>query len=98
MKDVANAMNIESLFDRDDIKVRIYEIDNSFMGIKEQEHSYVTAELLLLNNKTENQLSLILESVQKILVKYFSNKSCKSSITCRITLIGPKFYQRTVNY
>jgi hypothetical protein len=46
-------MNIESPFNPDDIKVRIYEIDNSFMGIKEQEHSYVTAELLLRIIKLE---------------------------------------------
>lgn len=98
MKDVAKAINLESIFDVDDIKVRIYEIDSSFMGIIEQDHSCVSAELVFINNKTENQYSLILEFVQKILVKYFSNKSCKSSITSRITLIDPRFYQRTMNY
>ena len=98
MQDVAIAINANNLFIDDDIKVRIYEIKHSFMGTNIQDHSYVTAELILLNNKTDHHFSNILKSVQDVLMKYFKSSVSKNSITSRITFIDPKYYQRYTNY
>lgn len=98
MRDIARAINIDNIFIEDDIKIRIHEIKHSFMGINLQDYSYVTAEIILLDNKQDTQVSNILNSVQEILIQYFKTSVSKQSITSRITRVDPKDYQRLANY
>lgn len=81
-----------------DIKTRIYIIDNSLMGEIEQYHSYVSAEIVLLDNKTEKQNQNILNAVQNVLISYFKESDGKLSVTSRLTHVNSNFYKRYVNY
>ncbi len=96
MKDVSNGLNDSKLFNSDDIKVRVYPIEHSFLGISEQDHSYVTAELMILNRRTEEINNMLLDSVQSVLLKYFNKPKYKTSITSRLTLLEPKYYKRAM--
>ena len=98
MNSVANAINTDELFNGDDIKVRIYEIEHSYMGTVDQEFSYVATEIALVDNKTEEQLSNIVNEVQNVLNNFFRKKIGKNSITTRVSFINPKFFGKDVNY
>ena len=98
MKDVSIALNNIGCFETDDIKIRIRPIEISYMGIEIQEHSYVATDIQLLNNKTENQLNYINDSVHNAILSNFEKLIGKSSITTKITLLNVNLYKRTVNY
>ena len=94
MIDVAKAVNIDRIFKADDIKTRLYQIDDSLMGEVQQDHSYVTAEIVIFDNKTDIQKQRILNAVLDILVNYFGNQICKNSITTRLSLVNPDYYKK----
>lgn len=96
MKDISNGLYNSNLFKSDDIKVRVYIIEHSFMGIEEQDHSYVTAELMILNRRTEEINNDLLDLVQNVLLKYFDKPKYKTSITSRLSLLDPKYYKRAM--
>lgn len=98
MEEVSKALNTDKIFVSNDIKLRIYEIEHSFMGEIKQDHSYVSAEIIILNNKTNLQKERLLDEVQKVLVDFFQNNTDKQSITCRLNLMQPDYYRRHVNY
>ncbi len=64
------------------------------MGIEDQQHSYITAELMILNKRSEEINEILLDSVQNVLLKYVYKSNCKTSITSRLTLLDPKYYKR----
>lgn len=97
MKDIAGAIFSLACFNADDIKVRLYPVKYSFLGIEEQEHSYVTAEVFVMENKSESQLNELAENIQKVLLKRFNNTFGKTSITTQINFLN-KFYKRFKNF
>ena len=98
MKEISNGLNKSDLFNSDDIKVRVYPIEHSFLGIEEQDHSYVTAELMILDRRSEKTNITLLDSVQEVLLKYFYNPKYKTSITSRLTLLDTNYYKRAMLY
>jgi 5-carboxymethyl-2-hydroxymuconate isomerase len=98
MIEISQAINTDRIFESDDIKTRVYKIDDSLMGEIKQDHSFVTTEIILLDNKTEIQKQRILDGVQEVLISYFGNIASKFSITSRLTLVNPDYYKKQVNY
>lgn len=97
MRRIAMAMDEVGCFKTDDIKVRCREALWSFMGVEAQDHFYVAAEIQVLDNKTDEQLQRMGNSVLKVLQEEFPARRCKSSITVRFTLMNPSLYFRAVN-
>ena len=97
MKDVSKAIFSLGCFSADDIKVRLYPVKYSFLGIKEQDHSYVTAEVQIMDNKTDDQLDDLSDKIQKVLSDHFNSTSGKKSITIQINFIN-NFYKRFKNF
>lgn len=97
MKNVSNAIFSLGCFSADDIKVRLYPVKYSFLGIKEQDHSYVTAEIQILDNKSDDQLDELSVKVQKVLSDHFNSTSAKISITTQISFLN-SFYKRFKNF
>ena len=98
MEEVSKALNTDKIFVSNDIKLRVREIEHSFMGEVRQTHSYVSAEIMILDNKTDQQKERLLDKVQNVLVEFFQNRTDKQSITCRLTLMQPEYYRRHVKY
>lgn len=97
MKDTANAVFSLNCFNADDIKVRIIQIENSFMGIEEQDHAFSAAEIFIFDNKTAEQLHAISERVQSVMEEHLKNKHRKMSITTRISFLN-KYYKKFKNF
>ena len=98
MQDLSQALFDTGCYEPDDIKVRLYETEHSFMGIVDQEHSYVAAEISTHDTKTEEELQRISENVHKVLLLYFEETIGRSSITTRVSLMEKKYYRKKVNY
>ena len=98
MKDVANAIFLLDCFKGDDIKVRIYPIQYSFLGIEEQEHSYATANIQIMENKTDDQLHEITNKVQNVLLKHIESSIGKTSITTQVSFLKQDYYKRYKNF
>ena len=98
MIEVSKAINTDRIFEGDDIKIRIYEINESLMGLSIQDPSYIAAEVIILDNKTEIQKQNILNAVQSVLISNFEEPDNKFSITSRLSLVYPGNYRRHVNY
>jgi 5-carboxymethyl-2-hydroxymuconate isomerase len=98
MDDVVAALDKTGFFRADDIKVRIRPIEFFRMGFDNRENSYVAADVQLLNDKDDSQLSVITSLVHDAILPHFSGTVGKSSITTRVTLMDPNLYKQTVNY
>ena len=98
MQQLAVAINKDEIFIPDDIKIRLVPIRYSWMGLQEQKHQAISAELIVLDNKTKDQLNTILDEIQSVLQTYFAEFQEKTSITSRLTLVAPAHYRRWVNY
>ncbi len=97
MKDIALSVFSLGIFSEDDIKVRLYPIKYSFLGIKEQEHSYVTANIQVTDNKTDEQLDDLVAEIQDVLKSHFKTTIGKTSITSQVSFLNKKYYKRFKN-
>jgi 5-carboxymethyl-2-hydroxymuconate isomerase len=98
MKDLAKAVFALGCFNEDDIKLRLYPVSQSFLGINDQEHAYVTAEVKVMDNKTEEQLDELASNVQNVLVKAFPKTIGKTSITTQVSFLDQRIYKRFKNF
>ena len=98
MNDLASAVFSLGCFSEDDIKVRLYPIKNSFLGIKEQVHSYVTADVQVMDNKSDEQLNELVTKVQDVLESHFKIEIGKTSITSQVSFLNKKYYKRFKNW
>ena len=92
----ALALDKVGLFSSDDIKVRCYCVEHSSLGTAGHEHSYVAAEVQVLDNKSAEQLNQIMQNVQAALRSHFTATVGAFSITSRLTLMAPEYYQRWI--
>ena len=97
MKDVANAIFSLGCFSEDDIKIRLYPIEDSFLGIKKQDHSYITADIQVLDNKTDEQLDELVTKVQEVMEYHVKTTIGKTSITSKVSFLNKKYYKRFKN-
>ena len=98
MKEVAQSIFSLGCFSADDIKVRLYPVEYSFLGLKEQEHSYVTAEIQVIDNKTKEQLNTLADKVQDVLLNYLNEPIAKTSITTQVSFLNKAYYKRFKNF
>ena len=98
MKEVAQSLFSTGCFNADDIKVRLYPVKHSFLGIKEQDHSYATADIQVMDNKTKVQLEELTDKVQNVLLNYFNKSIGKISITTQISFLKKDYYKRFKNF
>ncbi len=94
MRDAAKAIHTLGCFNADDIKVRIRPVEFSFLGIHEQPHSFVAAEIQVMNNKSPEQLEQLIESVHQVLLNHFQETIGASSLTTKISFLEPALYRR----
>ena len=98
MKECANALNDVGCFKEDDIKIRARSLEYAFLGVQEQEHSYVAAEVSCIDNKTEEQLKSISDNVMAVLQKNFAQLIGKASITVKVSPANPDTYGKWQNF
>ncbi len=98
MYDVFRAINNIGCFNPNDIKIRIYPVEFSRMGIENQNHSYIATEIQILNNKSQDQVQRIIDSVHNAVQSDFQKVVGKNSITTRISFLDADFYKRNTNY
>ena len=94
MQSCAVALERVGCFRSDDIKTRCFRVDHSSLGTAGKEHSYVAAEVQVLDNKSAEQLNQIMSNVQEALRSHFTATVGVFSITSRLTLMTPEYYQR----
>jgi 5-carboxymethyl-2-hydroxymuconate isomerase len=97
MQDASKAIYSLNCFNADDIKVRIMPVEFSYMGLTDQEHAFVAAEIMIFPNKTAEQLNTLSQNVQSVLEKHFQNSHHKLNITTRISYLN-KSYKRFKNF
>ena len=91
MKDSAQAIYSLNCFQANDIKVRLIPIEYSFMGIEEEDHAFVAAEIFIFDNKTKEQVNLLSDTLQAVLEKHCKSFHPKLSITTRISFLNEHY-------
>ena len=97
INNASNAIHSLNCFNADDIKVRIIPVKYSFLGIKKQVHAFAAAEIMIFDNKSQEQLNELSDKVQKVLTDNIHFQKGKLSLTTRISYLN-EYYKRYKNF
>jgi len=80
------------------IKSRIIPIKHSALGYDIENHAFIAAEIVLLDNKPPEKLEDLSEGIQKVLLQYSEGLEMKTSVTTPITLADESLYKKDTNF